>query len=300
MPGLYGSSGKGLVEFKGWLAKGDYRVSSISASGTSVDLHVPNRAPLVESFSYDFARFVCAACESTRGIEADGEFPKATAWAAIRFYYSAFFAAHAILRYFGVSCSQIDFEQSAKVNEFANSIYQIQNRMQSGFYAARFNSISSDVTLSKYGDSHKDTWRTFKDVIASVRDSVISGSGLASDKLKVSQLMDDLCQAISAEGASSGNWLSQYRNAINYRQAFDVWYPYKKTSIEFGAVAKYTAGWKGEVNPSLALYESDRRMRFFGVCAVIMCLMKSLAADLSKNSARSSIHSTRTARLIGM
>lgn len=297
MNGLYGSSGKSMVEFKGWLAKGDYRVVDISNS-SGLTLHVPNRSSLVESFSYDVARFVWAASESARGLGVDADFPKATAWAAIRLYYSAFFAAHAILRYFGVSCSQIDHDQSLKVNDFASSIYGIGNRMQSGFYSAKFISASSDVVMAKYSDSHKDTWKCFKEVLGDVCRLVMSGDGITAEKLTISQLIEDLSRAISVEGASAGNWLSQYRNAVNYRQAYDAWYPYKKTSVDFGSISKYTDGWRGGLNYSSALGESDKRIRFFGVCSVILMIMRILAADLVKNSPRCSIHATRTARII--
>ena len=194
LPGLYGSSGKGQVEFKGWLAKGDYRISEIGSAG-GVVLHVPNKSPLVESLSFDLARFACAACESTRGLEEDEQFPKATAWASIRLYYSAFFAAHAILRYFGTSCSQVDYEQSLKVTQFANSIYGIASRMQSGFYCARFNSVSSDLVMSKYSDSHKDTWKCFKELLGDVRQLVLDGTGLTTEKLKIAQLIEELVSA---------------------------------------------------------------------------------------------------------
>lgn len=287
----------GLVEFKSWLAKGDYRVADLNDAG-GLTLHVPNRTPMVESYSYDFARFTCAACESTRGIGADIEFPRATAWASIRLYYSAFFAAHAILRYLGVSCSQVDNEQATKVTKYANTIYEIEGRMQAGFYSATFSPGSSDIVMVKFSESHKDTWKCFKSALAVLRERVLAGNGLTAEKLRISSLIEDLLSAISLDGATGGNWLSVYRNAVNYRQAYEAWYPYKKTSLEYSDISKFTDGWRSDFNCSAALQEDDRRVKFFGACAVILFLMRQLALDLKDHSSRSSIHCTRTARLL--
>lgn len=295
--GLYGSNGGGLVEFKGWLAKGEYRVASISG-GSDLVLHAPNTAPLVESFSYDFARFSCAAWESTRGVAADRDFPKATAWASIATYYSAFFAAHALLRYFGVACAQVDHEQAFKVTRFAESIYSINNKMRPGFYLVSIDEESFDVTMTLLAESHKDTWKSFVQVLSKVRQKVLAGNGLLSEKLKLCALVDELVLALSSEGASAGNWLSMYRNAVNYRQAYEAWYPYKRTSVEFGAISKYIGGWRGGVQLNSALSEPDKRIRFFGACGVILSILHDLAQDVIKNSPKSSIHRTRTARLM--
>ncbi len=298
VPGILRSSGGGRVELKSWIAQGNYKVSTINTGGQDLVFHVLDAEPLIESFGYDHSRFACAAFESVRDLRADPSFPKATAWAAIRMYYASFFAVHALLRYSGQACSQIETEQASLVSKYAD-LYGISERMGRGFYRAHWSPSSSDLTLEKLKDSHKDTWRAFDQWLQFALVEFPEIPGLTTSKVEALEVMSALRENLRLEGSTSGNWLSTFRNNINYRQSYDAWYPYRGSAVRFDRVARYTDGWREpNFNPLSALGEVDERAKFFGSCAVIMHLLNGVTVDLLKVAPRRSLHIQQTARLV--
>lgn len=297
-PGIMRSSALGKVELKAWLAQGRYRVDQISGSSERIVLHVVDSTPLVESFGYDYLRFASAAFESMRELKGDPNFPKATAWVAIRMYYSAFFAAHALLRYTGQACSQIDPEQAALVSKYAG-VYGVAGNMGKGFYHLEWSHVSGDVTLEKVKDSHRDTWRMFDQWLLRIQELLPGLPGLSASKVQMLGLVGGLRANLQREGSNSGNWLSTFRNNINYRHSYDAWYPYKRSAVRFDQVSKYVDGWKlRDFNIGAAFAEKDDRAVFFGSCGVIMHLLNGLTADFLKSAAKGSLHVQQMPRLM--
>lgn len=294
------SQGSAQREFKAWIASGRYQITGISNTNDEIDLYILDHDFLAESLGYDFSRFTCAAFESLRNIKEDGTFPKATAWAGIRSYYSSFFAAHAILRLFGISCSQIEPQQASMINKHATSIYGLSGRISSGFYSGEFDSKNNVLKLKKLSDTHKDTWSIFNAKINELSHSILSVPGLSKDKQEISNFLTGLSTSITDQNrAGSGNWLSMYRNNLNYKQHYEAWFPYKKASIKFKQLEKYINLWQApDFNPNLGLMEPDERLRFFGTCAAIIYLLSGLSTDLSAIAKKGSIHKTTTEKLV--
>ncbi|MFU7259993.1 hypothetical protein ACM742_19790 [Pseudomonas aeruginosa] len=292
------SQGSSQREFKAWIASGKYQVTNITSD--EVELYILDHDFLAESLGYDFARFTCAAVESLRNISEDIYFPKATAWAGIRSYYSSFFAAHATLRLFGTSCSQIEPQQASLLNRYASQIYGLNGKIPAGFYAGEFNSQKNTLKLKKLSETHKDTWTIFNKKLSELSQSILTVPGLTKSKQEISTFLSQLSTAITDQNKlSSGNWLSMYRNNLNYKQQYDAWFPYKKNSVKFKQLEKYINSWhSSKFNPNIGLLETDERLRFFGTCAAITHLLKGLSADLSSISPQKSIHRTTTEKLI--
>ncbi|MBA8683111.1 hypothetical protein [Stenotrophomonas tumulicola] len=298
VPGILRSSGLGRVELKAWVAQGHYKVSAISSGSQDLVFHVVDVLPLIESFGYDHSRFACAAFESARELRADPSFPKATAWAAIRMYYAAFFAAHALLRYSGNACSQIDPEQASLVSKYAG-LYGVTENMGKGFYQINWSPVSNDLVMEKVKDSHRDTWRVFDQWLQRAITVLPTVQGLTHSKVEVIETLSALRENLRSEGANSGNWLSAFRNNVNYRQSYDAWYPYRKSAVRFDRISRYIDGWKDSAfNVQAALGEIDDRAKFFGSCAVIMHLLNGITIDLLKAAQKNSLHSSQTARLV--
>lgn len=294
------SNGLDQRDFKGWISTGRYQVNTIDRD-SNIELHVNDMDFYSETLAYDFSRFACAAFESMREINSDSNFPKATAWAAIKTYYAAFFAAHSILRYFGVSCSQLENRQAQILNSYA-SIYNITEKAGLGFYTAVLDEQTNNLTLNKMKDTHKDTWTAFNNKLKELSRNILTVPGLSSEKANISTLLTNISNSIEDHGKlASGNWLSIYRNNINYKQEYFAWYPYKKNSIDFKQAEKYIKNWPSTAfNPAIGLLERDERLRFFGTCSAIIHLLHAIAKDIESLSSKSSVHKTRTARLASM
>lgn len=294
------SLGTSLCDFKSWVAQGKYQVTGISPNG-EIELHILDHDALTETLGYDFSRFTCASFESMRDITSNASFPKATAWAGIQSYYAAFFGAHALLRFFGISCSQIEPVQAGLLSKYAN-LYGVTNKAQAGFYFAQFFPLTNTLKFKKLSDTHKDTWSTFNEKLKALSAEILSTPGLTQEKNDISTFLTRLSDSLSSSGKlSSGNWLSSYRNNLNYKQEYQAWYPYKKDSLSFKSIDKYINDWSGsDFNPNIGLLERDERLRFFGTCSAIMYLLSGVSEDLASIAKKNSIHRSRTARLISL
>lgn len=295
-PGIQKSLGTSSCEFKSWIAQGKYKVTSVSQQG-DIELYVTDQDALLESLGYDFSRFACASFESMEGIVGSNAFPKATAWAGIAAYYSAFFGAHAILRYFGSSCSQIEQAQACLLTDYA-SIYKINKRIQVGFYAAEYFPSTRMLKLKKLNDTHKDTWQKLNEVLKDLSSKILQVPGISQETQEISNLLINMSDAISNSGRfASGNWLSSFRNNLNYKHKYEAWYPYKKSSVKFKQIKKYVGDWSSDAfNPELGLLEKDERLRFFGTCSAIVYLAHGIAKDLAIMADRRSVHRNKTER----
>jgi len=195
---LHLSIGGDSCEFKSWVAKGNYNVNSIGGNG-EIELFVSDYYSLKESIGYDFSRFACAAYESVKEIRQDSDLSKATAWAAIRCYYAAFFAAHAILRYFGMVCTQLDNDQARLLSKYA-SLYGVSNKAQPGFYEGIYDDNFKIIKLRKLSDTHKDTWACFDRKLKNISQLVLSSSRVSSEKNEIATLLDDVSNSIEDGG----------------------------------------------------------------------------------------------------
>lgn len=294
------SHGQSLSDFKSWIANGKYQVHDISANG-DITLHILDHEFFNETLGYDFSRFACAAFESMLDTIEEIRFPKATAWPSIKAYYASFFSAHAILRLFGVSCSQIEPTQAALLTKYA-TLYGISTKAQAGFYVARFSPTNNQLTLSKMKDTHGDTWGTFNNQLKSLSTDILQVAGISQNKSDTSAFLTKLSDSLCASGRfTSGNWPSFYRNNLNYKHDYQAWYPYHKNSIKLKKVKPYLTDWSSkDFNPNIGLLEHDERLRFFGTCSAILHLLTNLTSDFSSLADKGSIHITRTSKLLSL
>jgi hypothetical protein len=219
-------------DLKAWIANGHYLVSEpLVPSGknraTEFELRFQKAEMLHASLANDCNRFAQAAIESMWSVGKVNKLPKSTGWAAVQMYYSAFFAAHALLRVYGRACSQLDGAHVDKVFQIASAT-QLDggvSSVENGFY---FSSISNnEIKFSKLKDSHADTWSSFSKLLIWLIDNISSTTGLGKHKSEALTLISNIKAALHKSGAAKGNWPSQIRNKVNYQHTHGVWYPYK-------------------------------------------------------------------------
>lgn len=221
-------------DLKAWIANGHYLVSkpliaSTKNRTTEFELAFNKNEILYASLANDCNRFAQAAIESMWSVGCVSKLPKSTCWAAIQMYYSAFFAAHALLRVYGRACSQLAGDHVAKVLEIASAT-QLDGgvvSIEDGFYSSLI--VGNQIAFSKLKDTHADTWLSFSELLRWLSLNIINTQGLSSNKLKAIDLVDKIKKVLHKSGANKGNWLSQIRNKINYNHAHGTWHPYKNS-----------------------------------------------------------------------
>jgi len=249
-------------DLKAWMANGNYFVSktltpSLNNRANEFELQFQQADALHASLTNDCNRFSLAAIESMWSVGKIEKLPKSTGWAAVQMYYSAFFAAHALLRIFGRACSQLDSAHVDKVFKIASAI-QLDggvSSIENGFY---YSFIENNIMkFKKLKDSHADTWASFSGLLSWLIDNINNTTGLGKHKLDAISLLSNIKSSIHTSGAAKGNWLSQIRNRINYQHTHGVWYPYKGALHDVELVLRNTEWLKPAGNFDLLSNKND-------------------------------------------
>lgn len=227
---IFEEKSKSQSDLKAWLANQSYYTQQVVSKNAFL-LDFQRNDLLFVSMANDCNRLSQAAFETISSLQPHPLFPRSHAWTIIQTYYAAFFSAHALLRIYGRSCSQLESEHLSKVLEVAkmlghdNGLRNIEN----GFYIATVNSLSSEIEFLKLRESHADTWACFLSMLSDLENLVSNAVTTSSNKILVIDFITALKRGLQRSGClNKGNWLSKFRNSINYRHSNGVWFPYPK------------------------------------------------------------------------
>lgn len=271
------------LDIKAWVANQNYFFTQ-DITAASFALRASDPSQLRQALANDLNRLASAAFESAAGIGLDPALPRSLAWGSVRSYYSAFFAAHALMRLFGSACVQLDHEHVEKVLYSAQAMGRSGGltALDSGFFVAFIDPAFQTVTFRRLKESHRDTWATLVEVIDSLDASIPGTTALSSHKLEASALLSDIKLQLTRSGSRKGNWLSTMRNSINYRQSHGAWFPYNR-SADPAVLESAARAWRALpiLSSQTSLSELDC---FFQATAGLVALVReltSVAAELN-------------------
>ncbi len=200
-----------------WINKGTYNASAHQQNGVVLGNVYPSE--LLQYLSFDYSRFALASWESFYSANLESDELKLVSWPLLKMYYSAFFAAHAIMRSSGVSVVKIERKQIDLINQLVGG----GNPPASpGMYEARVQEVRPgqlEVTLVPHADGggvHDGFWKAFAAFLE--RSAADAVQKQASDA-------DQFLAGVSELTPRLKGWLSARRNEINYQQLYGVWYP---------------------------------------------------------------------------
>lgn len=250
---------------KSWITKGSFYIQQ-NQSGEIIlnDILISEYA---SGLAYDFKRFALASLESRVGFHANYISSKAIGWPLLRMYYSAFFAAHAIMRETDQAVIRLDSPQAKYLTEIGQTYIDPSFKVESGNYHVRRKQDTSktlDVWLVKIQDSrgaHDAFWRIFYKFLAELADEV-SLKREPKDLLVVAQI-NEIQRVLSSNGFSNGTWLSSVRNEINYQHMYGVWFPYGNNK----KIASYIGRLSGFNNINIRLDYDARREPLEAFCS---------------------------------
>ncbi|WP_394696161.1 hypothetical protein [Pseudoxanthomonas japonensis] len=168
------------------------------------------------------------------------------AWVVISIYYAAFFAANALMRFSGYSCTNLNSVECASINEMARLTgfegSSSKHVLGQGLYFVRpigttGSSIGIDA-LNGAGGVHIQFWIGFKRFLDDLKISIKASSRLSAEKAAALKELSSLGSGLSFGGSANGSWLSEIRNSVNYRFDYGSWYPYEGSSVEVGDLLK--------------------------------------------------------------
>lgn len=273
----------GLAE---WMRTGTYQITTPLQSNAFV-LDIPyGDMSFQRAIAYDLARMGMAAFESIGDIQLHPTMPKSMGWMIIKTYYSAFFAAHALLRSFGVSLTQLETAQINHIQQIA-SVYSAANGQQlsTGFYLCIFDPASRKLICThegKKGGSHEILWKYFVKTMVDLSDKILTINGASTNQQQAAAKLTELCDCLKHNGNNAGNWLSFVRNQTNYKHELGAWYPYKARANYYLNLPSMKDEWK-KTPEDISIWNGAGRdlQRFIGACNVILALLKFTAHDMS-------------------
>lgn len=215
-----------------WLIDGAY-VPEVNASTGAVELASITTVDLVPYLSFDFERFALASAESLliANIEHTGH--KLASWPLLKLYYSAFFAAHAVMRSQGAGVIKIERNHVTKINQFLSIMGVSSNNLTPGMYIYRLDMSarsSPRMTFSPHGAGggvHEAFWKSFCEFLDDRASTAVSTGAVDAQNLVSGS--EEIRRAVSGSTTNSGSWISAMRNDINYQHKHAVWYPIRRS-----------------------------------------------------------------------
>lgn len=277
---LFKKHSKTAIDVKGWVANQNYLVAA-GMTPASFTLTTHDSDGLRAALANDCNRMSMAAIESICGVQADAMFPKSSAWATIRSYYAAFFAAHALLRVFGYSYSQLESEHTKKIFEMAKALnmHGENKSIESGFYSIQIDKSFSTLIFEKKNESHKDMWRGFLALIDKLIADIGSTAAISTHKIQAQDLLMGARRGVTKNGSRfMGNWLSELRNQVNYQHLHGAWFPYEAGVTNRRIIDSATSCWK---NPSDTFNTESKKKEmelFFESTSLLLSFLREMLA----------------------
>lgn len=183
---------------------------------------------IAERLCYEINRFSCASLESLKSACC---FPDKNrlSWSSVELYYSAYYAANGLMRFFGQGSTNLDKVHTRRIHKIATQTGMAAQEPQKGTYRFNVDFSTQQIAFEQTdGDGvHGKFWSGFlvflDDLIASTNQNTLVASPEYISDIEIT--LKKLRSVLTKGNHKNGNWLSFVRNAINYRFEFGFWHP---------------------------------------------------------------------------
>ena len=133
---------------------------------------------------------------------------------------------------FGQSCTQFESNEVASIRLVAKRYGQTGGgNLKTGTYLCTLDAKKSIVTctqIAQTGAVHQSFWGVFADAVEDWSQNVLKLANQTSEnKQEIAEKLSKLRGNLRTGPYNDATWLSQIRNAVNYRQDYGCWYPYR-------------------------------------------------------------------------
>ena len=213
---------------KTWLSSGDFELDSASAKSTTPVIRNATKS-FEPTLAREVDRFLCAMGESFYELQPSKFASRSIGWSLIRAYYSAYFAAHALLRMSGRCVTQLDSQLSQGVMRSLLTTGTSPNwTLGKSQYLVRYDETQQLLSFADkhaaQGGSHQFVWKMFGELLGDlITSSKTQGAAYQAEILLLEKMSDTLTSQQSFQDFS---WLSVIRNSVNYSFSHSVWFPF--------------------------------------------------------------------------
>jgi hypothetical protein len=212
-----------------WLQGANYYVVGVTSPGNFA-IQFSSLEEVASLFAATSNRTFSGCFESIASVGEVERSPRSVAWLLVKLYYAAFFAAHGHMRACGISCTNLDALDAVRIYDAAKvygALGSIQ-KISSGQYMMilDFTTLTLAFSAVTASGSHEALWHTYKLFI----DRLIAGLPnlipIQQQRNHVDNQLMLLRAILCFKGSNGGNWLSRFRNSVQYRHSHGAWYPY--------------------------------------------------------------------------
>ena len=229
IPGIQNVEADLNLTLGSWLKKANYYVQTVT-SPSEFTIRFASLGEVAPIFAASSNRTISGCFESIVSIDEVKRSPRSVAWLLVKLYYSAFFAAHGHMRACGVSCANIDALDASRIYDSAKSygVIGLTPKINSGQYLLKLDTNTLDLSFSSVTEkgSHEALWRTYKDFINQIAINLPNYIPIQQQRSQIVSQLTQLQNVLCLRGANGGNWLSQFRNSVQYRHSYGAWHPY--------------------------------------------------------------------------
>lgn len=259
-----------------WLADGDWSPEAgVTKKRLTATIHLLDT--IGDACVNDGLRLANAAFESASAVSPRRAESRSWAWQLISYYYAGYFAANALMRFSGHGCLNLSALDCASINQ-QTSLYGVGGKSDAdkivpGLYYTYIGQGKTTTwnisAISAKGGVHIQFWVGFLKYLSDLEKSIKSSGHPKMDKEKGLAELANLVSGLKYSGAQNGAWLSEVRNAANYRLEYGLWYPYDGCPLDGVAAA---SAFKSAVNGSASaplnaqqFEDVERAVRLSGV-----------------------------------
>lgn len=283
-PGIASASPRVTGGFRAWLGSGSF-VPVATTTTATIDYF--NEGELAGALAFDANSFALRAIETIDAIATNAEFPRASAWPAIKIYYAAFFSILFLMRLAGRGSVFLYGADTSSMKALWNA-HGIPHDLRRGSQGIECDALAQKIDISRTPDGlgvHEAAWKEFLDYLFLLEASVPSLVASDEEKQEIVALLVGLRGALQRNNNHNGNWLSAVRNQINYHVENRLWFPYRGAER---SATLLTALDKCDVSLDVAKFNiSDDDDAFFAACSFIFGWAFTVMEDIARRSAGS-------------
>ncbi|WP_455865662.1 hypothetical protein [Pantoea agglomerans] len=266
--------------FKWWIEGGNYTFTA--SAKKSFEIYAINAGDILKPLCHDIARFSSSAVESISNISDDPVFPKSNGWMSIRVYYSAFFAAHSLLRIYGRSCSYFNNKTMKSVNAILQQQQPGALKISDGNYLFKLNRNGNSIHINakEINSSHAGLWTCFHELLEDLQTSIAATTTFTTDdKNECVSFLSTLSKRLK-KGDDNG-WLSTMRNEINYNHSKNSWtINHDRKSTDNNNIKMFSEKWLKPCCNDLFSKGLDEKIEFIETSSIIISMMKDLIVSI--------------------
>lgn len=238
LAGTLRSQFKGDAGIRDWIGLQDWAPLA-GMTKKRIDGTVYTMDSFVDACVRDSVMLAISAFESAAAVEAANIDARSCAWQFIKYYYSAYFAANALMRLSGHACINLTAADCALINSWALTFGvggETENRkLSAGTFHLQIDSTKTPTfTLRQAAGKgvHIQFWIVFLAFLKSLKTSVAHTPAVKSERDAAIADIDLLSLELQHGGLTQGSWLSEMRNAVNYRFEHGAWFPYSTQDVD--------------------------------------------------------------------